>query len=352
MTQTASVIPPAAGEDPSRISIFDFAIVLLRWWRVIVGLGVAGGLLGLTLGLTSARTYKAEATFIPQGTDLSSIASLSATLGLRAPSAGNVWGPPVYVELLRSDALLAPIAVDTFLVAEERRRAPLMDLLKIQAPDAKQRVEYTVRKLRLLVNVTEDRKLSAVRVSVATEWPSVSFALVNRLVEAVNEFNLQTRKSQATAERKFADEQAAQAELELRNAEDRLQAFLQGNRNVGGLGGSPQLTFSKDRLQREVSLREQVYRTLLQAREDARIREVRDTPVITILEAPRLPVLGEPRNSVRKAILTGLAWTVIGVLIAFFSDGLRGLATRQSGPSREFFRLLGFGRPRLANNRE
>ena len=351
MIQAAPTVTPAPPDD-SQISIFAFAIVLLRWWRVIVGLGIAGALVGLGLGLMGARVYKSEATFIPQGADLSSIASLSATLGLRAPSSGNVWGPPVYVELLHSDALLGPIAVDTFTVAEERRSAPLMELFKIQAPDSAQRVEYAVRKLRMLVKVSEDRKLSAVRVSVTTEWPSVSLTLVNRLVESVNQFNLQTRKSQATAERQFADEQAAQAERELRAAEDRLQAFLQGNRNVGGLGGSPQLTFSKERLNRDVGLREQVLRTLLQAREEARIREVRDTPVNTILEAPRLAVIGEPRNSVRKGILTGLAWTVLGVLIAFFTDGLRGLARRPSAESREFFRMLGVGKLKFAKSPE
>lgn len=351
MIQPAPTVAAAPPDDP-QISIFAFAIVLLRWWKVIVGLGMAGALVGLGLGLMGARVYKSEATFIPQGADLSSIASLSATLGLRAPSSGNVWGPPVYVELLHSDALLGPIAVDTFTVAEERRRAPLMDLLKIQAPNFAQRVEYTVLKLRLLVKVSEDRKLSAVRVSVTTEWPSVSLALVNRLVESVNQFNLQTRKSQATAERQFADQQASQAERELRAAEDRLQAFLQGNRNVGGLGGSPQLTFSKERLNRDVGLREQVFRTLLQAREEARIREVRDTPVITILEAPRLAVLGEPRNSVRKGFLTGLTWTVLGVLIAFFTEGFRGLARRPSAESREFFRMLGVGKLRFAQSRE
>lgn len=352
MIQPALTVAPAPSDDDSQISIFAFAVVLLRWWKLILGLGIVGAFVGLGLGLMSARVYKSEATFIPQGTDLSSIASLSATLGLRTPSSGNAWGPPVYVELLHSDALLGPIAVDTFTVAEERRRAPLMELLKIQAPDSAQRVEYTVRKLRMVVKVSEDRKLSAVRVSVTTEWPSVSLALVNRLVESVNRFNLQTRKSQATAERQFADEQASQAERELRAAEDRLQAFLQGNRNAGGLGGSPQLTFSKDRLNRDVGLREQVYRTLLQAREEARIREVRDTPVITILGAPRLAVIGEPRNSVKKGILTGLAWTLLGVLIAFVTDGLRGLARRPSAESREFFRMLGIGKLRFARSRE
>jgi len=345
-TSPSTSIPP----DDAKVSIFTFAIVLLRWWRPIVGMGVAGAILGLTMGLTSARVYKSEAAFIPQGAETSAAAGLAAQFGLRPSTSASVWGPPIYVELLRSHALLEPIAADTFTVVEEHRKAPLMDLLKIKAPTPSVRLDYAVRRLQILVQATEDRKLSAVRVSVTTPWPSVSFALVNRLVEGVNRFNLETRKSQATAERQFADEQAATAERALRDAENALQGFLQQNRNIGG---SPQLTFTKDRLQRDVSLREQVYSSLLQNREEARLREVRDTPVITILEAPRLAAVGEPRQSVRKGILTGFAWALIGIIIAFTADGLRGLKRTPTPESREFFRMLQFGKkPRLAANRE
>lgn len=341
--------PATAPADEARISVFAFAIVLLRWWKVIVGLGIAGAILGLTLSLTRARVYKSEATFIPQGAETGAAAGLAAQFGLRTPASASVWGPPVYVELLHSYALLEPIAKDTFTVVEENRRASLMDLLKIKGPTPETRVAYAVQRLRIIVQAGEDRKLSAVRVSVTTDWPSLSLALVNRLVDGVNQFNLQTRKSQATAERQFADEQAAAAERGLRDAENRLQDFLQQNREVR----SPQLTFTKDRLTRDVSLREQVYSSLLQNREEARIREVRDTPVITILEAPRLAAIGEARHSVRKGILTGFAWALIGIIIAFVSDGLRGLKRQPTAESREFFRMLQFGKkPRLAANRE
>ena len=329
-----------------------FAIVLLRWWRVIVAAGVVGGILGLTLGLTAGRVYKSKATFIPQGTqDVSSLAGLGAQFGIRLPTgSANVWGPPVYVELLRSETLLTPIATDTFTITEENRRAALMDLLKINAPTPAERVMYTVMRLQQIVKVDEDRRLNAVRISVTTDWPSLSYALVNRLVEAVNQFNLQTRKSQASAERQFADAQAAAAEQALREAEDRLQVFLQQNR--GNLTGTPRLQFTRDRLQRDVQLKEQVYSSLLQSREDARLREVRDMPVITVLEAPRLAVVREPRRSVRKAIMYGLAWTVLAIIAVFLIEGLRELKQSGRPETREFMRMLtsgSFGRAKSAS---
>lgn len=332
--------PLVVQHEERPISLVVFGIVLLRWWRVIVAAGVVGGILGLTLGLTAGRVYKSEATFVPQGTqDVSSLAGLGAQFGIRMPTGGgSVWSPPVYVALLRSATLLTPIATDSFTIAEENRRAALTDLLKVNGPTPPIRAMYTVMRLQQIVKVDEDRRLNAVRISITTDWPSLSYALVNRLVESVNQFNLQTRRSQAGAERQFADAQAAAAEQALREAEDRLQAFLQQNR--GSITGTPRLQFTRDRLQRDVQLKEQVYSSLLQSREDARLREVRDTPVITVLEAPRLAVVREPRRSVRKAVMYGLAWTAVAIIAVFVIEGLRELQQSGRPETREFLRML------------
>ena len=335
--------PLVVRHEERPISLVVFAVVLLRWWRVVVGAGILGGLLGLTLGLTAGQVYKSEATFIPQGAqDVGALAGLGAQFGIRLPSGGgNAWGPPVYVALLRSPTLLTPIATDTFPITEENRRAALMDLLKIQGPSEPVRAMYTVMRLQQIVRVDEDRRLNAVRISVTTDWPSLSYELVTRLVEAVNQFNLQTRRSQASAERQSADAQAATAERALREAEDRLQVFLQENR--GGLSATPRLQFTRDRLQKDVDLKEQVYSSLLQSREEARLREVRDTPVITILEAPRLAVVREPRRSVRKAVMFGLAWTALAIVAVFVFEGFGELKRSGRPETRQLLRMLSFG---------
>ncbi len=335
------------------ISLLALGNALLRRRRLIVILGFAGAILGLASGLLRSRLYSSNATFIPQGVEggaSSGLALAASQFGIRIPSAQGGWGPPIYVELLTSQAILEPIALDTLLVTEEGgRRVPVMDLLDVQAPTRAQRIEGTVRKLESVVAATEDKKLNAVRVTVTTRWPSVSFALAQRLVRGVNEFNLKTRKSQAMAEREFVDVQAAEAASALRTAEDRLQSFLQRNRATAG---SAELTFERDRLQRDVTLRQQVYSSLLQSREEAKIREVRDTPVITVLEEPRLPITGNPRKSVQKAFFGGIVGGILGVLIALLMHGLGGARQMPSEDSREFFETIDALTPRfLKRNR-
>ncbi len=338
--QQPSPGPVSMRQDESETSLFALAAVLVRWRRTIITLAVLGGLLGLARGMISRRVYTSNATFIPQRSEgsVSGLALAASQFGIRVPTAGDVWGPPLYVELLRSQSLLDPIAHDTVVVTEEGgRHVALMDLLRIEDSVPERRADVAVRALRGIVTANEVKALGAVRVSVTTRWPSVSLILAEDLLRAVNQFNVETRKSQAAAERQFVEAQASDAERLLRAAEDRLQVFLQRNR---AFAGSPELNFEHDRLQREVALRQQVYTSLLQSREEARMREVRDTPVITVLENPRLPVVGESRRSIAKSVLGGFAGSMLGIIIALLAHGASRARQETSGAARDFFRLL------------
>ena len=335
-----------ANED-DEISLLALASVLLRWRRLIAALAVVGAALGLLIALSTTRTYTSGATFIPQGSDASTsgFAAAASQFGLRLPSNSGAWGPPVYVELLTSRARLEPIARDNVVVVEQGgKRVALADLLNVKERSEGLRLDRAVRALRMLVHPREAKALGAVELAVTTKWPSVSLALAQRLVKGVNQFNLETRKSQATAERQFAETQAGEAEGLLRSAEDRLQSFLQANRAIAG---SPELSFQRDRLQRDVALRQQIYTTLLQNREEAKIREVRDTPVITVLEDPRLPVVADPRGSIRKSLLGALLGTTIGVLFAFVIQALYGARHAPTEEAQEFFSLVEQATPRF-----
>jgi uncharacterized protein involved in exopolysaccharide biosynthesis len=348
---------PNVGREPTNsekgeVSLLALASVLLRWRWTIVAFGLVGGLLGLAMGLLSTRMYKSSATLVPQDAErpMSGLAEAASQFGVRlAPASdGSAWGTAMYVKIIRSRALLEPIALDTIVVAEEgAKRIALMDLLKIEAATPPRRLDRAIRVLGDMIAAAEDRRLGTVDISVTSKWPSVSLTLAQRLIERLNQFNIETRQSQAAAERQFVEQQAAEAERALRNAEDRLQSFLQRNR----LMGSPQLEFERDRLTRNVSMQQTVYTSWLQSREQARIREVRDTPVITVLEAPQYPFLGEPRRSVRKAVIGGLLGGAIACLLAFVVDGLARARQAPSKDTREFFQLVTQATPRFFRGR-
>ena len=329
------------------ISILILGSILLRWRRKILLLAAIGALLGIAIALTAPRLYVSSATFLPQGSETanSGLAAAASQFGFRVPTQSTVWGAPVYVKLLGSRALLEPIALDTVTIAEEGgRRVPMMDLLGVSANRPALRVERAVRALGRIVTSREVKSLGAVEVTVTTKWPSVSHAVAQKLVSAVNQFNVETRRSQAAAEAQFAGTLVAEAERALRDAEDRFQAFLQRNRAVGG---SPELAFDRDRLQRAVVLRQQLYTSLLQNREDARIRQVRDTPVITVLESPRLPTLPQGRGTALKAILGGLSGAMIGIVAALLAHALSEARRTKGEEAHEFFQLVEEAKPKF-----
>lgn len=337
-----------AAPESNELSLLAVVNLMLRRRRLIVGFAAIGAVVGLLSGLLSTRMYVSEVLFLPQSNEsnLSGLALAATQFGVRLPtSTGGGWGPPVYVELLQSAALLEPIALDSVrLPEEEGRGAILAELLGVRSVDQKGFGDRAVIALRNAVTVRELKTLNAVQVRVTTRWPSVSYAVVERLVQAVNEFNLETRQSQASAERQFLAGRVKEAEQALRQAEDTLQGFLQGNRSIAG---SPELAFDRDRLQREVGLRQQLFTTLLQGYEEARVREVRDTPVITILKAPQVPTLSSPRRSALKAAIGLMAGGLLGLLMAGILAGLAAARQDPSGIRREFFQLASEMTPRV-----
>jgi uncharacterized protein involved in exopolysaccharide biosynthesis len=339
--------------EPEPFWGLSIATVLLRSRRVILACGLGGAAIGMVFGLLRTRMYASGAVFIPQQQDMnaSGLALAASQFGVRLPTSGAGWGPPVYVELLRSWALLQPLALDTVVVAEEgNRRARIIDLLKVDADNPQRRVELAVTKLTGIVKSQEIKAVGGVALSVATKWPSVSLQMAQELVKGVNQFNLEKRKTQAAAERQFVETQAANAEIALRDAEDRMQEFSMRNRSTGA--GSPELAFQRDRLQREVNLREQLYTALAQSAAEARSREVRDTPVITVLEEPRLAVVPESRRVALKTIVGGLMGGLVGLLIAFLSQGLAGARQTPDETAMEFFRLMEEATPRILRRKK
>jgi uncharacterized protein involved in exopolysaccharide biosynthesis len=349
MTQLSAGQSPDYGNEVG-VSLLALGGVLLRRRRMIIALAIAGAGAGLATGLLMPRRYTSSATFIPEGAggqEINGIAAAATQFGFRIPVGQNdgSWGPAVYVSLVHSRTLLQPIAADTFLVRERGpQRIALLDLLDVRKDATPVRLNFGVQKLRTIITVAEDKALGAVTVSVSTKWPSLSFALEQRLIESINQFNLEKRKSQASAEYQFVQTQAAEAERDLRQTEVRLQQLLQSNRVIGS---TSELAMERDRLQRDVELHQQVYTALVLQREQARVGRVRDTPVITMLEEPEVPAVGEPRKSVQKAIFGALIGILVGALLALLSHRLAGAKQAPSEEARAFFELVDEATPRL-----
>jgi uncharacterized protein involved in exopolysaccharide biosynthesis len=306
-----------AGDE--EISLLAIGTILLRRRWAIARWMFIGGVIAALSVIRKPPLYMATASFIPQGNEAnraSGLANIAGQFGVSLPTANASQSPEFYARLLRSRVILQSIVRDTFIVAERGGgRMTFYELFEINDGSTREREEKAVAALRQAVNPSIAKTTGGVDVGVTTRWPSVSLAIVEALVAGVNDFNQRTRQTQAAGERSFAYGQMVLANDSLRAAEERLERFQVSNR--GEYQGSPQLQSQHDRLQRDVMMKQQLYTSLAQSYEDAKIREVRDTPVITVLEPPYVPTFPEPRGRVTSTVSGIVLGGLFGMLFSF-----------------------------------
>ena len=317
-------------DDLSFTAVLDF---LLRHRRLVLGTGLLVFALVATISLVRSRTFTSTASFMPQSSEsiLSRFSGLAATFGVPVPASDPGSSPAFYNSLLKSRDVLRRTVLTPYLVRErgDTVRRTLVDFYASEGPTPEARRDAATERLLKDVMISTGRETGIVQLEVTSTNPGVAQQVAHRMIELVSEFNMQRRQSNAGAERRFVEGRRAEAKDALTAAEDRLQAFLQRNREYRN---APQLTFEYDRLQRDVQMQQQIYSSLSQALEQSRIDEVRNTPVITVIEPPDLPAKPDPRFALLKGILGLLVGLGLGAFLAAWRHVFRGRA-RSASPT-------------------
>jgi uncharacterized protein involved in exopolysaccharide biosynthesis len=315
-----SPFSPAPRESEQELSLLGLANVLLRHRRLVGGLSLLGVALAVGITLLLPRSFTSRSGFMPQTRNpTAALSGLAAQFGLALPTSEGGQSPSFYADLLESRTILGTVVDSRFeyQTAGGRVRGTLVELYGAKGKTPALRREAAIRSLEGDVEATTVQKTGMVNLAVTANQPELALQINQRLVELVNQFNLRSRQSQAGKERQFTEQRLAEVRQDLRAAEDRLQRYLQRNRDYRN---SPELTFQVDRLQREVDMQQQLFTTLAEAYEQAKIEEVRDTPVITVVQSPELPVRPDSRWLVAKALLGLLVGLLLGAGIAFWKS--------------------------------
>lgn len=350
---------PEPGRFEDEVPLLEIFNLLLRHRYRILGISLAAALIALAVALLRPPQYLASARFVPQGssTDVGQLTSLASRLGVNVGAGDSAEeSPAFYAELLTSHPILLAVATASYGTGA-RRSAPRADagpgstpsstesasgaslpsLLKIDEDTPEREIDRAIEWLRRdAIKVQTDLETGLVTLSVTTPWPDVSHEIASRLVTLVHEFNLETRQSRAASERTFIEARLAEANDSLLVAESRLESFLQSNRQFRN---SPELAFQHDRVQRWVARWQEIVTSLSQSYEQARVSEVRNTPVITLVESPERPVRPQPRNLPLILVLGLLFGGTVGVLVAFGRELMWRERAQGSDTYQEFSNL-------------
>jgi len=330
--------PSDAGRvlHPDQISLLGVSTAVIEGRRLIVAATFVSMLFAVISAATTGRDFTATASFLPaqgeQGT-LSGARGLAQQFGFSVPSSSNAGrSPRFYADLVVSREILDGV-IESGVDVHTPDGTTLVDLAErfnTSGETAAERTAWTRRALSRKVSVSEVPQTSVIAVSVRTDEPELSAAILRRIIELISAFDMETRRSQAAAERSFAEERLGQLRTELTMVEDSLKLFLDENRQVFN---SPQLTFENERLQRQVLMRQELVTAMAQAFEQARIDEVRNTPVLTIIDQPLAPAIANPRGRLMK-LITGLAVGLLGGLALVY---LRELSARSGAVANQSF---------------
>lgn len=235
--------------------------------------------------------------------NLAGLGGLAAQLGVAIPGTEPAQVPAFFVDLVHTAEVLTPVLYQS--TGEGR----IVDALTSADADSALRELRGLDVLRRVVSPTFSARTGIVTITVATRAPALSFDITREVLASLDRTYRRSQQTQAMSERQFTEARLSDVRASLRSAEEAQRRFLQVNRSYTT---SAELRLEFERLAREVGLQQAVYTTLAQALEQARIEEVRDTPVLSVIDSPRLAA----RPASRYVIVKTIAGAVAGLVLA------------------------------------
>jgi uncharacterized protein involved in exopolysaccharide biosynthesis len=329
-----------AGED--EMSFVRILNILLRHRRLIFALPMVLVFVIVVVTMSQPRSYSATAVFMPQNVEqraTSAATALARQIGVNVGGEAGGQSPHFYARLLESRALLEQAAMTEYDLPSDDdavKVGSLMEAFGLEGLDERERRYRAVERLRDRLTVTVDQETGIVSMSVAAATAILAEQIASRLLELINEYNVETRQSRALAERDFVTEQLSDAQTELIRAETALQSFLRQNRVFAN---SPELVFEHGRLTRIVNMRQDIVTSLMQSREQAGIDAVRQTPAISVIEPANGSAAPTGRGTIGRAVLSGIVGVAGAILVAFLLEFARRTRNDERDVYREFAAL-------------
>ncbi|HET7553133.1 MAG TPA: hypothetical protein VFK04_17705 [Gemmatimonadaceae bacterium] len=325
MTVTAGHrIPTEGGEYRATVPaspplLVFFCLRLLMVARRLVLAVILGGVAAVGIALLLPKEYTATASFTADDESMLP-AGLSGLVGNFAGLQKQGLSPQLAAALVSRNSSLVPTLYERFPTRSGDGRADSVRLLdRLVRPgllahlisptrDSAHMEFAALRELRSRVAADISERTGLVTVVVTLRDPVLAAAVANRLVDRVDEFNAHTNQTRAGATRVFLEGRTQETGRALRQAESDLAKFHSTNRDFRS---SPTLALEESRLQRQVEIHQQVYLSLVEKLESARIDEVKDTPVLTRVERATPPV----KKSFPRFSIFGLSGAFLGLLL-------------------------------------
>lgn len=343
-------------QHDDEIDLIALAKTIWNGRKKIIIITVVFMILGFFVAILSPKEYTASTTIVPQLSDskskLGGLSSLAAMAGFNIDMnlQATELSPLIYPEIVQSvpfqlelmetsytfkdvdhpvslfeyfmnyskpDVLSVvkkytvglPFVILGALKPEKQESAPAVsgDVL-LENPIALTEDQEKIRKfLSEKITLDANEKQGYLVLSVISFDPTLAAQVAHKAQELLQKYITEFKIKKATAQLKFIEERYTEKKKDFENAQIKLAAFNDRNKNVT----SAVARTEEVRLQNEYELAFQVYSQLAQQLEQAQIKVKEDTPVFSVVKPVTVPIEKSKPN--RPMIL--VIWTFLGGIL-------------------------------------
>lgn len=275
--------------------------------------------------------YKSTATILPSGEvdairEWKDLAGLGG-FALKDQSSSELFPAILHSHLIRNAILNKEYS---FTYKSKPMKLTLEQYFGLDNPDKLRKT------LASITSINMDKKTGIIYIAVETKYPELSHAILNQYLTQLESFNRHKSRSRAKDNAQYLARQLKEMELELQQAEDKLEQFQQVNRDWAS-SSDPEIIKMLSRLQRDIELKSRTYLFLRQEYEIAKFDAQKDIPIVRILDKPSLPTEKSSPHRMLTIAVCGMA-SLFAAL--FFVVVFEALKKRSSGPDRESYQAL------------
>ena len=304
-------------------NVIDFKVlfeILYKNIKHILLVSIFSMIFGLMSSFLLTKHYSAQISLYPAIKDinqgLGQFQALAMNLGVNMAENDQNFNIPDVV----NSRLIANKVINQSWLNKNEQNVDLIELWSLNKKyffntaktDSLYLIESAIKKFKNQIEVSEDRQSGLITITATLEDPFIAASIANFIGQQVQLYIQKENSAQSKKEKVFISERLAIVKDELEVAELELKNFKEQNR---GYEDSPELFMVFSRLFREEEAKKEVYLTLQQQLELARIEEVKQSPILHVLDHAVPPS--------RKSSPNRYIFLIVFLLLGLFSSSLR-----------------------------
>jgi len=350
-----NITPPI---DNDEISLKELLLKITEWyhflltkWKLIVLVGIIGGLIGFTYAYFQKPTYKAVLTFAMEeeksgGGGLGGALGLASQFGIDlGSSGGGAFSGANLIELMKSrklveKTLLSPIEVDGkvqslveyYLAFNEIKKdwdeKPL--LKSVNFPIDADRSKFTLQQDSILKNLAsgliktglvisqKDKKVSILSIEMNSTNEQFAKVFCETIAKETSEYYVEIKSKKSKMNVDILQHQADSIRAELNSA---ITGVAAASDNVFNLNSAMNVRRTPSaRRQVDVQANTAILTQLVGNLELAKVTLRKETPLLQIIDRPSFPLEKEKIGKLKSLVLGGFLAGFLTILYLVFSS--------------------------------